>query len=413
MDDYRRNGWDARFSQAARGMRFSAIRRMSALIERPGIISFAPGQPSPETFPVDAFRDILEDILVRESAGAFQYMLTRGLGPLVEAIRGYAEAKDMPASTPEVLVTDGSQQGLDLVARVLLDPGDVVLVELPSYIGATSAFRASQARMVGVSLREDGLDLDDLRAKHREETRQGRRVKFLYVVPSFQNPSGISHSLESRKALLEAARELDLVVVEDDPYGDLYFEARPLPTVRALADGERGRVVYLSSFSKILAPGLRTAFVLGPEELLAKIEIAKQSANLCGSGLDQRIVLACLRRGLIEEQKARIRPYYRAKRDAMLEALGREMPQGVTWTRPEGGIFVWAALPEGGDSERMLEAAVAEGVAYVAGAPFHVDGGGTNTMRLTFAKEDAPRIDEGVRRLARAVRAHLEAPAAP
>jgi 2-aminoadipate transaminase len=284
-----------------------------------------------------------------------------------------------------------------------VDAGDVVLVELPSYIGATSAFRASRARMVGVRLDEEGLDIDDLRRRFRAETAAGRKVKFLYVVPSFQNPSGISHSVARRKALLEAARELDLLVVEDDPYGDLYFEDEPRPTLRSM--DEEGRVIYLSSFSKILAPGLRTAFLIGPEEIVAKVEIAKQSANLCGSGLDQRIVLACLRRGLIEEQKARIRPYYRGKRDAMLAALEARMPSGVTWTRPAGGLFVWVTLPEGMDAEKMIETAVAEGVAYIPGGPFFVDGSGANTMRLTFAKEDIPTIQEGVDRLARAVKA--------
>ena len=392
--------FDRYFSQSARGMRFSAIRRMSALIERPGIISFAPGQPSPETFPVEAFQEVVREIIARESASAFQYILTRGVGALVKAVGEYAAAKGMPATAAETILTEGSQQGLDLVSRVLIDPGDVVLVELPSYIGATAAFRAAQARMVGVRLDHNGLDLGDLRRRHREARDAGQAVKFLYVVPSFQNPSGISHSLASRRALLEVARELDLLVVEDDPYGDLYFEAAPLPTLRSLD----GAVVYLSSFSKVLAPGLRTAFILGPEELLAKIEIAKQSANLCGSGLDQRILLGCLRSGLIEEQKARIRPYYRAKRDVMLGALAREMPRGVTWTRPEGGLFVWLSLPEGVDAEALLEAAVAEGVAYVTGAPFFVDGGGENTMRLTFAREDAANIQEGVRRLARVVK---------
>jgi 2-aminoadipate transaminase len=382
-------------------MRFSAIRRMSALIEKPGIISFAPGYPSPETFPVAAFREIYADVLARESAGSFQYILTRGLAGLVEGVREYASAKQMPSTSPEVLITEGSQQALDLVARVLVDPGDTVLVERPSYVGAIAAFRASRARMVGVALDAGGLDLDDLRARHASCVAEGHRPKFLYVIPSFQNPSGISHSLERRRALLDVARALDLLVVEDDPYGDLYFEAAPLATLRSI-DPER--VLYMSSFSKILAPGLRTAFVIGPEEILAKVEIAKQSANLCGSGLDQRVLLECLRRGLIEEQKARIRPYYRAKRDAMLSALAAEMPDGVSWTRPEGGLFVWLTLPAGMDAEVLLERAVAEGVAYVIGAPFFVDGVGANTMRLTFAKEDAPAIAEGVKRLARAVK---------
>jgi DNA-binding transcriptional MocR family regulator len=393
--------FDGILSEAARGMRFSAIRRMSALIEKPGIISFAPGQPSPDTFPVAAFQEIFADVIARESAGAFQYILTRGLGGLIEAVRDYAAAKGMVATAAETLVTEGSQQGLDLLARVLVDPGDTVLVERPSYVGATSAFRASRARMLGVALDEGGLSIEDLRARHADCVRDGRPPKFLYVIPSFQNPSGISHARDRRRALLEACRALDLLVIEDDPYGDLYFEAAPLPTLRSL-DPEG--VVYLSSFSKILAPGLRSAFVIGPEEILAKVEIAKQSANLCGSGLDQRVILACLRRGLIEEQKARIRPYYRAKRDAMLAALSAEMPPGVSWTRPAGGLFVWLTLPAGLDAEALLPDAVAEGVAYVAGAPFHEDGGGAETMRLTFAKEDEPTIAEGVRRLARVVR---------
>ena len=399
---------EPRLSAAAREMRFSAIRRMSALIERPGIISFAPGQPSPETFPVEAFRQILDEVVEKESAGAFQYILTRGLGDLLTAVGEYAAAKGMRARPAELMLTEGSQQGLDLVSRVLLDPADVVLVELPSYIGATSAFRASRARMVGVRLDEEGLDLDDLRRRYRAESAEGRRVKFLYVVPSFQNPSGISHSVARRRGLLEAAQELDLLVVEDDPYGDLYFEGDPLPTLKSMDEG--GRVLYLSSFSKILAPGLRTPFLLGPEEIVAKVEIAKQSANLCGSGLDQRVILACLRRGLIEEQKARIRPYYRSKRDAMLAALEAEMPAGMRWTRPGGGLFVWVTLPEGMDAEQLLEAAVAEGVAYVAGGSFFVDGSGANTMRLTFAREDVPTIREGVKRLARAVKARRASP---
>ena len=394
---------DALFSSSARGMRFSAIRRMSALIERPGIISFAPGQPSPETFPVDAFRQITEEILARESAQAFQYVLTRGVGALVEAIREYAKAKGIAATTAETLVTDGSQQGLDLVSRVLVDPGDVVLVELPSYIGATSAFRAAQARMVGVRLTEGGLDLDDLRRRHAEERAAGRAVKFLYVIPNFQNPSGISHPAESRRELMKVARELDLLVVEDDPYGDLYFEDAPRPTLKSM--DEDGRVVYLSSFSKILAPGLRTAFVVGPEDILDKIEIAKQSANLCGSSLDQRIILACLQRGLIEEQKARIRPYYRDKRNVLVGALEAEGLPGVTWVKPAGGMFVWVSLPDGMDAEKLLMLAVEEGVAYIAGSPFFVDGSGANTMRLNFSKESKERLSEGVARLARAIRA--------
>jgi len=256
--------------------------------------------------------------------------------------------------------------------------------------------------MVGVDLGEGGIDVDDLRRKHRLATGRGRPVKFVYVIPSFQNPSGISHSVETRRALLAAANDLDLLIVEDDPYGDLYFEEAPPPTLKSM--DTKGRVIYLSSFSKILAPGLRSAFVMGPQDIVGKIEIAKQSADLCGSGLTQRLTLACLNRGLITSQKEKIRPYYRAKRDAMLAALKAEMPEEVRYTRPEGGMFLWLTLPNGMDSEALLETAVEEGVAYVAGRPFFVDGSGRSSMRLTFAKEDIPAILEGVKRLARAIR---------
>jgi 2-aminoadipate transaminase len=260
--------------------------------------------------------------------------------------------------------------------------------------------------MVGVRLTEHGLDLEDLRRRHAEERAAGRSVKFLYVIPNFQNPSGIAHSAESRRELLKAARELDLLIVEDDPYGDLYFEDAPRPTLKSM--DEDGRVVYLSSFSKILAPGLRTAFVIGPEAILAKIEILKQSANLCGSSLDQRIILACLKQGLIELQKAKIRPYYRGKRDVMVGALRDEALPGVSFVNPAGGMFVWLTLPRELDAEKLLPLAVEEGVAYVAGAPFFVDGSGANTMRLNFSKEDPARLREGVSRLARAVRTATE-----
>jgi len=392
------------FSAAAIGMRFSAIRRLSALIEKPGIISFAPGQPSPDTFPVEAFRAIIEDTLTREGPAAFQYIQTRGLGSLITAVREYTGTRGIAATPAETIVVEGSQMGLDLVARVLIDPGDAVLVELPSYIGATAAFRAARAHLVGVRLDEEGLDLEDLRCCHRDAVAGGHKVKFLYLVPSFQNPSGVSHTVERRRGLMELARELDLLILEDDPYGDLYFEDQARPTLKSMDTD--GRVLYLSSFSKTLAPGLRTAFLMGPEEVLAKVEIAKQSQNLCGSSLDQRIILECLKRGLIEEQKARIRPYYREKRDLMLAALAKEMPEGVSWTKPAGGLFVWVTLAAGADAGELLEAAVAEGVAYVPGAPFFVDGSGANTMRLTFAKENAANLVEGVSRLARAIRAN-------
>ena len=384
-------------------MRFSAIRKLHALVQRPGIISFAPGQPDASTFPVDRFRQLADEIIDRERGGVFQYIGTRGLAPLIASVITYVAEKGIVATAGQTLVTEGSQQGIDLVARVLVDPGDAVLVELPSYVGAIAAFRASRARLVGVRLDADGIDLDHLRRQHAALVGAGVRVKLLYAMPSFQNPAGVSYTVERRRALLDLARELDLVIVEDDPYGDLYFDAAPHPPLKAF-DTEH-RVIYLSSFSKILAPGLRTAFVIGDDALLAKIEIAKQSANLCGSALEQRIVLQCLDAGLIAEQKARLRPFYRGKRDVLLARLAAEMPAGVTWTRPTGGLFVWVTLPDGLDADAMLAAAVDGGVAYVPGAPFFVEDILHNTLRLTFAAADETKLAEGVGRLARVIAA--------
>ena len=382
-------------------MQFSAIRRMSALIQRPGIISFAPGQPNAELFPVDQLREIADDILRSQGASTFQYIGTRGLPALIDAVGAYVAGKGIRAAAPQILLTEGSQQGIDLVARVLLDPGDAVLVELPTYVGALGSFRAARAKLVGVRLDDEGLDLDHLRAQHRAQREAGVRVKFLYVIPNFQNPAGVSHSTANRRALLALAEELDLLIVEDDPYGDLYFESEPRPTLASL--DESGRVLYLSSFSKILAPGLRSAFVVGPEALLAKIEVAKQAANLCASALDQRIVLGCLERGIIAQQQERSRPFYRVRRDALLAALAQHMPPGVTWTRPQGGLFVWMTLPASIDAEVMLETAVEAGVAYVPGAPFFVEDVRPNTLRLTFASAGEGPILDGIARLASVV----------
>lgn len=394
-----------RFSASANAMQFSAIRRMHALVQRPGIISFAPGQPDARTFPVDHFQRIAGEIIERERAATFQYIGTRGLAPLLEAVVAYAARKGIAATPAQASITEGSQQAIDLVARVLVDPGDAVLVELPSYVGALSAFRAARAKLVGVRLDAAGIDLDHLRAQHAALVAAGVRVKLLYVMPTFQNPAGVSYTAERRRELLALARELDLVIVEDDPYGDLYFEDAPQPPLKSF-DTEH-RVIYLSSFSKVLAPGLRSGFVIGADELLAKIEVAKQAANLCGSALEQRIVLACLTTGMLAEQQAALRPFYRGKCAVLLAALAAEMPAGIEWTRPAGGLFVWATLPAHIDADALLMAAVEAGVAYVPGASFFVEAVQKNTMRLTFAGADDAKITEGIGRLARVVRAAL------
>jgi 2-aminoadipate transaminase len=397
-------------SVLARTLKPSVIRRV-ANIQRPDTISFAAGHPSPDAFPLERFRDLAVEIMRTDGAATFQYIPPRGLDALVAAVQRYLAGKGVRAPLPEILITEGSQQGLDLIARVLIDPGDTVLVELPSYIGALSIFRGVGAELLGVRLDDGGIDLDDLRAKHRAARAAGRPVKLLYVNPTFQNPSGVSHTLERRRALLELAEELDLRIVEDDAYGELYFEDAPVPTIKSL--DRNHRVIYVASFSKILAPGLRSAFVVAPEHIMTKLAIAKHDTTVCGSGLDQRIVNACLERGVIEEQGQRLRPCYRRKRDALLAGLEATMPPGVTWTRPEGGMFVWVTLPAQLYACSLLETAVERGVSYLPGATFYTHDVQPNTMRLTFASATVERITEGMRRLGAVISDALRATPPP
>jgi 2-aminoadipate transaminase len=300
------------------------------------------------------------------------------------------------------------------VARVLTDPGDVVLVELPSYTGAISAFRNVQAEMVGVAQEADGIDLDSLDAVLRRLRAEGRRVRFLYVVPNFQNPTGLLLARQKRERLLDWAARHNLLIVEDDPYRDLYFEdtageanIRPIK-----ADDREGRVVYLSSFSKTLAPGYRVAWIAAPPALAAKFEMAKQASDLCTGELDQRIVYEAYKRGVLAQHVPLLRAHYRRKRDVMVSALTRELGDRVSWPAPHGGFFLWATLPGGIDSDAMIAQAVEHGVVYVAGTAFFVDGSGANTIRLSFSAPTPDRIDEGVRRLAATIHEALERPRA-
>jgi 2-aminoadipate transaminase len=303
-------------------------------------------------------------------------------------------------------VTTGSQQGLDLVARVLIDPGDVILVELPTYVGAITAFRNVQASMVGVPQEADGIDLDALDATYDRLRRDGRRVKFLYVVPNFQNPTGLLIGLEKRRRLLDWAERRDVLIVEDDPYRELYFEdSASEADVRPIkADDARGRVIYLSSFSKTLAPGYRVAWMCAPPALAARLEMAKQAEDLLTGSLDQRMIYEACRRGILERQLPILRQHYARKRDVMEAALRRDLGPEVSWPTPKGGFFLWVTLPAEIDAGLMITRAIEEGVVYVTGDAFYVDGSGRNTLRLSFSAPTPERIDAGVARLAATVR---------
>ena len=411
MTDY-----DRFFSESGRSLKESAIRKMgAALAANREIISFAPGYPAHESFAWEEFRAIADDLLRKRPDDLLQYGPTRGYRPLVETIQSIQQSRGMAAAPQQIIVTTGSQQGLYLVARALFDPGDVVLVELPSYTGAITAFRGSGADLVGVRQDPDGINLEDLDRTAARVRAAGKRIKAVYVVPNFQNPTGLLISLEKRRQLAVWAERNDVLVIEDDPYRDIYFpdvtreeETRPIG-----ADDPNGRVIYLSSFSKTLAPGFRTAWIVAPTPVAAKIELAKQAIDLCTSGFDQQIVYEATVRGVLAAQAPKLRALYQRKRDTMVAALHDAAVPGLNWIDPRGGFFLWARLPEGMSADALLERATAAGVIYVTGSAFFVDGTGDNYIRLSFSSPSEEKIREGIGRLVATMREHEVVPQVP
>ena len=398
--------FDRFLSTAASAMRESAIRQMgSVLAQAKDMISFAPGYPAEDAFPWQSFSELSHELLSGLDGKVLQYGPTRGYRPLLDAILALMAERGIQGTAERLVVTTGSQQGLDLAGRVLLDPGDVVLMELPSYTGAISAFRNLGADLVGVRQDGDGVNLEALDQTYLDVVASGRRVKFLYLVPNFQNPTGLLISGPKRRQVVEWAERRDVLIVEDDPYRDLYFpdvsteaETRPIA-----ADDAPGRVIYLSSFSKTLAPGLRVGWVSAPPDIASRIELAKQAGDLCTGVLDQRVVYECCRRGILAAHLPKLRELYQRKRTVMVDALTSHFGRDLSWPTPRGGFFLWAQLPGGLDAGRLLPIAQAHGVIYVAGTAFFVDGTGGGHIRLSFSAPSADRIREGVSRLARAV----------
>lgn len=393
--------YDEVLSAVGRRLQSNAIRKLTKLLGSREVISLAAGAPSFETFPVEELAEISARVLRDHGRFALQYGPTRGLSGLVEAVAGILRSRGIADSKPsEIVMTTGSQQGLDLIARVLLDPGDVVLVELPSYIGGLIALYNAQAELVGVRQDDDGMVIADLRSKIDRALSEGRRVKCIYTIPNFQNPSGVTLAAERRKELAEVAEEYDLLIIEDDAYFDLYFteEASRLMPIAALCPD---RVVYLGTFSKVLAPGLRSAWLRAPEALATKVELAKEGADLSSSMFDQAIVAESIREGLIETRLPELREFYRIRCLAMLEALERFAPAESRWTKPVGGFFILMQLAAGVDAAAVLPEAIENGVAYVPGQSFFVDGSGANTLRLAYSKESPEAIEDGVQRMCR------------
>jgi 2-aminoadipate transaminase len=394
--------YEEMFSRMGAQLSGSAIRQMGILAAgRPDLISFAPGYPDPTTFAWQAYRDIADDLLAQQGSDTLQYGPTRGYGPLIETLVPRLRANGIDCTTDHLVVTTGSQQGVDLVTRLFVDPGDAVLVELPTFTGAIAAFRSVGAHLVGVRQDAEGIDLRHLDEVLVAQRAAGRRVPFLYVIPNFQNPTGGLLSVSRRRSLLEWSARTGVLIVEDDPYGDLWFAdvTRREDTRPIKADDVDGRVIYLQSTSKTLAPTFRTGWVVAAPAVIERLDVAKQSADLCSSTLDQRIVHEAIVRGVLDAQLPRLRATYAGKRDAMAAALQRYAGDVACWTTPRGGFFLWVTLPDGVDTRTMLHAAVEAQVIYVAGAPFFVDGSGANALRLAFSAASAARIDEGMQRL--------------
>ncbi len=384
----------------AEKMNPSVIREILKVTEKPGIISFAGGLPSPKTFPVAEFRAACEKVLTEDGPAALQYAASEGYGPLREMVAAGLPWKVDPA---QVLITTGSQQGLDLVAKILLDSGSRMLVETPTYLGALQAFTPMEPRAVSVASDDEGVLADDLAAKAGQGA---ERARFAYLLPNFQNPTGRTMSEARRAAVVAAAANAGVPLLEDNPYGDLWFDQPPpAPLTARNPEG----CLYLGSFSKVLAPGLRLGFLVAPPAIYPKLLQAKQAADLHSPSFNQRMVAQVMQDGFLARHVPTIRALYKSQRDHMLAALEREMPEGVQWSRPVGGMFLWVRLPAGLDAVALLPRAVERNVAFVPGAAFYADTPESNTMRLSFVTASTSQIDIGIAALAQTIREAIEA----
>lgn len=401
--------WDQRYAQRTLRMSGSAIRELLKLTEEPDIISFAGGLPAPDVFPIERVKEACDRVLKNQASYVLQYGTTEGYVPLREMVAEFTNRYGITVTAENVLITSGSQQALDLLGKIFINPGDRILVENPTYLGALQAWNTYGAEYVPVHSDDDGIEPDNLERAFRISP------KLLYIIPNFQNPTGTTLSCERRIKVVDLAEHFGAPIVEDDPYGQLRFEGEHLPPVIAL-DGQarsnhknsyRGNVIYLSTFSKIMAPGLRLAWVIAPPEVIRKLVLAKQGTDLNTSTFNQALAYEVGRDGFIDSHMALIKRVYKERRDVMFDSLSEFMPEGVHWTHPMGGLFLWATLPEKIDTAELLKKAVQQRVAFVPGASFHPGGGGHNTMRLNFSFSNPEKIIDGIARLGRAVKESL------
>ena len=401
--------WDERYALRTDNIGSSAIRELLKLTSLPDVISFAGGLPAPEVFPIEKFKEAADVVLTEMGESALQYGTTEGYQPLREMIARNASKYGIQISADNVLITSGSQQALDLLGRIFINRGDRVLVESPTYLGAIQAWNAYGVKYVTIPFDEDGMRTDLL------ESRLRTGLKFIYVLPNFQNPTGVTLSRERRKQLVDMADAYGVPIVEDDPYGQLRYEGEHLPPVVVLDDEMRakevpmysGNVIYTSTFSKILAPGLRLAWVVAPSEVIRKLVQAKQGADLHTATFNQYLAYQVANSEWMKSHICLIRKTYRERRDVMIQALEQYMPEGVRWTKPKGGLFLWVTLPTSIDTKAIFTKAVEAKVAFVPGGSFHPLGGGENTMRLNFSNTRPELTTEGIKRLAQVIKDHL------
>ena len=395
--------WENRFALRTDGMKSSTIRELLKLTQQPDIISFAGGLPAPDVFPVERFQEASNHVLRKDAKKALQYSTTEGYLPLRELIISEILGEELNITPENVIITSGSQQALDLIGKVLLNPGDHILVESPTYLGALQAWNAYQAKYITVSMDDDGMQVDQLEDALRSNP------KFIYVLPNFQNPTGVTLSYERRKKLVELADKYGVPIVEDDPYRRLRYEGKDIPSVIEIDDEFRGKtpyngnVVYMSTFSKILAPGVRLAWVVGPTDVIKKMVQAKQGADLHTSTFNQYITYGVAKDGFVTKHIELIKNVYGERRNVMLGAMDRSFPPGVDWTKPNGGLFLWGRLPENINTVELLDKAVKEKVAFVPGSAFYPYSGGNNTMRINFSFSNTDEIEEGISRLGRVI----------
>ena len=394
------------YSDRAGKMRKSVIRELLKVTQDPEIISFAGGLPNPNSFPIDDIESVVKNVMKNHGKTALQYGTTQGLRELREVIaeRSYKDGIDVDPD--DIIITSGSQQSLDTVGKMFLNPGDTAIVGLPTYLGGINAFRSYECNLTGIPLDKDGMMVDVLEDTIKQMLKDEILPKFIYVVPTFQNPAGVIMPESRRKKIIDIANEYDLVVVEDDPYGKLRYDVSAIKPIKAFDD--IGRVIYISTFSKILSPGFRLAWNISSPELCRKMIICKQALDLCTNTFTQFIASEFMRLGSMDLHIMKICEMYKPKRDIMMKAMQKYFPEGCICHKPKGGMFAWPTLPEGIDTELLFLDAIKEKVAYVHGKAFFVDGGGARCMRLNFSYSTDDQLEEGMKRLGNVIKQKLE-----